>query len=92
MVLQYLIIVGLLDSADKSTKLKLWCFCSAEFGFGPGCDTFVPEHDTLLYNCFSPPRSKWVPVRAQLVIVIDKLSALHIWQHRLYTPQGAEMV
>ena len=24
---------------------------------------------TLYHNCFSPPRSKWVPVRAELVVV-----------------------
>ena len=23
------------------------------------------------HNCFSPPRSKWVPVRAELVVVFD---------------------
>ena len=26
---------------------------------------------TLYHNCFSPPRRKWVPVRAELVIVFD---------------------
>ena len=26
---------------------------------------------TLDHNCFSPPRSKWVPVRAELVVVFD---------------------
>ena len=26
---------------------------------------------TLYHNCFSPPRSKWVPVRAELVVVFD---------------------
>ena len=38
---------------------------------------------TLYHNCFSPPRSKRVPVMAELVVmaVIE-----------LYTPQGAEMV
>ncbi len=35
------------------------------------------------------PRGKWLPVRAEMVLVIG---ALHIWQYRLHTPQGAEMV
>ena len=26
---------------------------------------------TLYHNCFSPPRSNWVPVRAELVVVFD---------------------
>ena len=26
---------------------------------------------TLYHNCFSLPRSKWVPVRAELVVVCD---------------------
>ena len=26
---------------------------------------------TVYHNCFSPPRSKWVPVRAELVVVFD---------------------
>ena len=25
----------------------------------------------LYHNCFSPPKSKWVPVRAELVVVFD---------------------
>ena len=39
-------------------------------GWNPGHDTCVPEQDTH-YNCFSPPRGKWVPVRAEMVLVID---------------------
>ena len=42
----------------------------------------------LIYNCFSPPRGKCVPVRAEMVT--DWLSALYNWRHRLYTPPGAE--
>ena len=30
---------------------------------------------------------KWGPVRAKVVLVIE-----HSWQHRLYTPMGADMV
>ena len=26
---------------------------------------------TLYHNCFSPSRSKWIPVRAELVVVFD---------------------
>ena len=37
----------------------------------------------------SPPRGKWVPARAEMVLVN---CATYIWQHGLYTPQGAEMV
>ena len=35
--------------------------------------TMVPVSfsKTLYHNCFSPPRSKWVPVRAELVVVFD---------------------
>ena len=40
---------------------------------------------TLYHNCFSPHRSKWVPVRADLVAI--EMAAIE-----LYTPQGAEMV
>ena len=47
---------------------------------------------TLPYNCFSPPRGKWVPVRAEMVLVIDLASCATYLLHRLYTPQGAEMV
>ena len=46
---------------------------------------------TLYHNCFSTPRVKWVPVRAELVVVFGyvctKMAAIE-----LYTPHGAEMV
>ncbi len=45
--------------------------------------TLVSLSKTLNYNCFSSPRGKRVPVRAEVV---------HIWQHRLYNPKGAEMI
>ena len=31
----------------------------------------VSLSETLNRNCFSPPRGKWVPVRAEMVPVID---------------------
>ena len=39
-------------------------------GLNLGRDTCVPEQDTINY-CFSPPRGKWGPVRAEMVLVID---------------------
>ena len=33
--------------------------------------TLVYLSKTLNYNCFSPPRGKWIPVRAKMVLVID---------------------
>ena len=33
--------------------------------------TLVSLSKTLYHNCFSSPRRKWVPVRAELVIVFD---------------------
>ena len=33
--------------------------------------TLVSLSKTLNYNCFSPPRGKWIPVRAEMVLVID---------------------
>ena len=33
--------------------------------------TLVSLSKALNYNCFSPPRGKWVPVRAEMVLVID---------------------
>ena len=32
--------------------------------------TLVSLSKTLNYNCFSPPRGKWVPVRAEMVLVV----------------------
>ena len=32
--------------------------------------TLVSLSKTLNYNYFSPPRGKWVPVRAEMVLVI----------------------
>ena len=46
---------------------------------------------TLYHNCFSPPRSKWVPVRADLVVLISPLCA-EMAAIELYSPHGAEMV
>ena len=43
---------------------------SSECGFDSR-GAYVLEQDTLPYNSFSPPRSKWVPVRAELVVVFD---------------------
>ena len=34
-------------------------------GSNPGRDTWVSEQ-----NCFSPPSGKWVPVRAEMVLVV----------------------
>ena len=33
--------------------------------------TLVSLSKTLNYYCFSPPRGKWVPVRAEMVLVVD---------------------
>ena len=33
--------------------------------------TLVFLSKTLNYNCFSPPTGNWVPVRAEMVLVID---------------------
>ena len=41
-------------------------------------------------TCFSPPRVKWVPVRAEMVLVID-LTKYFVAQGCIL-PQGAEMV
>ena len=46
----------------------------------------------LYHNCFSPLGSKWVPVRAELVVVIDYPLCADMAAIELYTPQGAEMV
>ena len=47
---------------------------------------------TCHHNCFSPPRSKWAPVRAELVVVFDEPYMRKMAAIELYTPQGAEMV
>ena len=39
-------VAGCSGRADKSTALKLWCFCSAECGF-ESYDTCVLKQDTL---------------------------------------------
>ena len=47
---------------------------------------------TLYHYCFSPPRSKWVPVWADLVVVhvFDKLYVPKMAAVELYTPQGPD--
>ena len=40
-------------------------------GSSPSHDTIGSESKTLNYNCFSPPRGKWEPARAEMVLVID---------------------
>ena len=86
-------ITGCRGRADKSTELELCCFCSAECGFESRSSHLCPWVKTLNYNFSSPPRGKWVPVRPEMVLVRElALSALHIWRHRLYTPQGAEII
>ena len=42
----------------------------SECGFEPRPRPWclVSLSKTLYHNCFSPPRSKWVPVRAELVV------------------------
>ncbi len=41
----------------------------------------------LIYNCFSSPRGKWVPVRTEMVLVIDLA-----WCATYLAAQGAEIV
>ena len=38
--------------------------------------TLVSLSKTLNYSCFSPPRGKWVPVRTEMVLVIDLASTI----------------
>ena len=52
----------------------------------------MPLSKTLYHNCFSLPMSKWVPVRAELVVVFDWPCAPTMSAIELYTPQGAGMV
>ena len=42
-------------------------------GSNPDCNHMVlmSLSKTLYHNCFSPHRSKWVPVRAELVVEFD---------------------
>ena len=40
--------LGVTANQIKGTKLKLWCFCSEEFGFNPDRGTCVLEQYTLL--------------------------------------------
>ena len=47
---------------------------------------------TLYHSCFSPPRSKWVPVRAELAVVFDIALCALMTAIELYIPQGVEMV
>ena len=58
--------IELFGRAVKSTRFKLWCLISRVWV----CDACVLEQDTLTIS-FSPPRGKWVPVRAEMVLVID---------------------
>ena len=54
--------------------------------------TLVSLSKTLNY-CFSPPRGKWVPVRAEIVLnVNDWLGAQLVTRSTNCTPQGVEMV
>ena len=58
--------------AVKSTKLKLCYFCSAECGFEAWLWHFChwARHLTSIAS-LHPPRGKWVPVRTEMVHVID---------------------
>ena len=47
--------LGFHGQVDKSTALKLWCFCSTERGFESLSWHFVSLSKALNYNCFSPP-------------------------------------
>ena len=47
--------------------------------------TLVSLSKTLNYNCFSPPRGKWVPVRAEMVIVLDLVAQVN-YAHAVYSP------
>ena len=54
---------------------------------------FVSLNKTLYHDCFSPPRSKWVHVRARVrcFIWFSPICA-EMAANELHTPQGAEMV
>ena len=67
---------ALKSSSDASVQQSV--------GLNPGRDTCVPEQDT----CCSPPRGKLVPVRAELVLVID-LAELHICTCCAYSTPGS---
>ncbi len=58
-------------------------------GSNPGYDTCVLEQDT--YRCISSPRSKWVPVRAEMVLVIDLVwCSTYLAAQAVYSPGSWE--
>ena len=54
--------LGALDLDSDGRVVRMWV-PNPDRDIGAPC----PYH----CNCFSPPRSKWVPVRAELVVVFD---------------------
>ena len=79
-----------IDTSMLVTCLFLWSVMAERFSASDLCSdgwvvgmwvripaatvVLVSLSKTLYHNCFSPPRSKWVPVRAELVVVFDEPS------------------
>ena len=78
-------LLGCPDWADKSTELKRWCLCPAEYGFESQSWHLCPwaRHSTI---SFSPPRCKWVPVRAEMVYLNDKHGTRYLAAPAVYSP------
>ncbi len=74
-------------SLKETDYLKLHFNLFKFWGANPHYDTCVFKASHL--DCFSSPKSKWVPVRAVMVLVID---LAYFAAQGLYTQQGAEMV
>ena len=51
--------------------VKLFSESDSSFGCRVNRVGSNPGHDTFKGDCFSPPRGDWVPVRAEMVLVID---------------------
>ncbi len=52
-----------LDSSSGGRVIRVWVRIPVM--------TLVSLSKPLYYNCFSSPRGKWVPARAEMVLVID---------------------
>ena len=54
-----------LDLCSDNRVIRMWVRILA------ATMVLVSFSKTYYHNCFSPPSSKWVPVRAELVVVFD---------------------
>ena len=72
------------DLCSDGRVIRMWVRILA------GTMVLVSFNKTVYHNCFSPPRSTWVPVRWLVCLISPTCTEMAAIE--LYTPQGAEMV